>query len=119
PFQAPPEHEHGVQHLACMLDEEILVHRPLSEEVLDLVVGMLSMVALEPRMPCEETDVERLEAAPLRVALPAFDELVPEAGSGPVLDSPRCGGRDRVILVTVEPDKLVAEVQRGRRAEAA
>src|SRR5690606_6105052 len=66
-----------------------------------------------------KADVERGEAAPRGVAPPAFDELVPEARRGPVLDRPRRGGRGRIVLVAVKPDQLVAEAQRLGRCETA
>src|SRR6185503_9649781 len=71
----------------------------------------------EPRVPCEEADVQVLRPAPVAIALPALDELVPKAGGRPVLDGPGGGGRDGVVLVRVPAHELVAEEQRGGRAE--
>src|SRR5690606_5751755 len=88
PVQAAPEHEHAVEHAPRVLDEDVLVDGALLEEVLDLVVGMPGVIALELRMPREEAHVERHEAAAFRVAPPALDELVPEARGRPVLDRP-------------------------------
>src|SRR5690606_6648152 len=117
--QSAPEHEHAVEHPPRELDEDVLVHGALLEQVLDLVVGMPGVIALELRVPREEADVERHEAAAFRVALPALDELVPEPRGRPVLDRP---GRRRghgVVLVAVQLDQLVAELERRGRAEAA
>src|SRR5690606_36153595 len=119
PVQAAPEHEHAVEHAPRVLDEDVLVDGALLEEVLDLVVGMPGVIALELRMPREEAHVERHEAAAFRVAPPALDELVPEARGRPVLDRPGRRRGDRVILVAVQPDQLVAELERLGRAEAA
>src|SRR5690606_36003623 len=119
PVEAAPEDEHPVQHLPRMLDEDLLVDGTLLQEVLELVVRVTGVIALELRVPREEADVEPLEAAALGVPAPAFDEIVPEARGSPVLDGPRCGRRDRVVLVAVQPDQLVAEVERRGRAEAA
>jgi hypothetical protein len=76
------------------------------------------VIRLDPRVPREETDVERFHARALAEASPPFDELVPEAGGGPVLDRTRRGRRNLVVLVCIEPLELVAEVQRRARTEA-
>src|SRR5690606_12678841 len=99
-----PEDMHAVEHLDGAGDERVVVEARIADHVLDLVVGMPCVIAFEPRVPDEKADVERGEAAPRGVAPPAFDELVPEARRGPVLDRPRRGGRGRIVLVAVKPD---------------
>src|SRR5690606_20479923 len=119
PIESAPEAEHAVEHLPRMRDEDVVVDIAAAQDVLDLVVRMLRVITFELRMPGEKADVERFESpSPPKVA-PAVDELVPEAGRRPVLDGPRRRGRDRVVLVPVKADQLVAEVQRRRCAEAA
>ena len=100
-------------------DEAVFVDVVVRQDLRELVLRVLRMIGFDARVPSEEAQLERFHLHAPAVALPAFDELVPEARGRPILDGPRGGRRDLVVLVRVEPLQLVAEVQRRARAEAA
>src|SRR5262252_8194915 len=96
-----PKDGDAVEHLARASDERVLVDCLLRAKTFELLPRVVRMIRLEPRVPREETHVERAHVVTLTVASPTAHELVPEPGRRPVLDCPRGRRGDRVALVRI------------------
>ena len=83
-----------------------------------LVVGVRGVLVLDLVVPGPEGQRQVGALAGLE-RLEARDELLPEPGGGPVLHRVARALGDRRILGAVDPQQLVAEVQRGQGAVAA
>ena len=83
-----PKYEHGIEHLVRVMHESVLIDVVRSENARQLLGRVPCVVGFEPRVPGKKARVQRLSRAALPIVPPALDELVPETGGGPILDSP-------------------------------
>mmetsp|Transcript_34333 Transcript_34333/g.113624 ORF Transcript_34333/g.113624 Transcript_34333/m.113624 type:complete len:314 (+) Transcript_34333:35-976(+) len=120
-LEALPEDGARVQHLVRRLPEADLVRdEPVLDGLLELVHGVRGVLRLERLVEAPEAHPKLLgPRRPLSVQLlESLDELVPEAGVGPVLD--RKGGTERggQVLAAVNAIQRIAKVQRRLRPVA-
>src|SRR5215467_470126 len=110
-----PEYLHTVQHLHAGPDEGRLLEPGRVVALVKLVPHVCLVLILDPVVPREECQRQVRNTGRLHSLEPG-DELFPETGGGPVLDGK--GGPHRLVVVVaaIQPEELVAEPQRGRRA---
>ena len=113
--EAVPEDLHAVEHGHARADERLLAEFGRVVAGLELLPHVRLVLVLDLVVPGEERERQIGHLARLD-PLEAGNQLLPEAGRRPVLHCERRTHRLVVVVAAVQPEQLVAEVQRARRA---
>jgi hypothetical protein len=99
--QTLPEGRHAIGHFVAVVDEGVLADFSFEVQLFEFLLGVPGVLGFQAAVPGEERKGQIRSGAGV-VLGKALDELVPEAGGGPVLHGVAGGLGSLIIRAAIE-----------------